>query len=237
MIRHQFNPKWYHVFSEPFYIIRRRLVQSLERWAAGFSGSLLDFGCGSKPYRALFNVDEYIGLDIHTEVSESNPDLKADIFYDGKVIPFDAGRFDGIFSTEVLEHVFNPDEILPEWNRVLRMGGTVLLTCPFFWPEHEQPYDYARYTSFGLTHLLKKHGFEVEAYDKTGSYFDVLIQSFVLYLYFLIPKRLGVLAAALYAVFVTPFLLLGLLFSSLLPKGVKRSDLYLNNVVLARKVR
>jgi SAM-dependent methyltransferase len=68
----------------------------------------------------------------------------------------------------VLEHVFNPDDFLNEVNRVLKPSGKLLLTVPFVWDEHEQPYDYARYSSFGLRSLLEKHGFSIVKHEKVG---------------------------------------------------------------------
>ena len=35
-------------------------------------------------------------------------------------------------------------------------NGKCLFIVPFVWDEHEAPYDFARYSSFGLIHLLKK---------------------------------------------------------------------------------
>ncbi|MEI9999016.1 MAG: methyltransferase domain-containing protein [Verrucomicrobiota bacterium] len=64
-------------------------------------------------------------------------------------------RFNAVVSTEVLEHLFNYDEILSELWRVLRPNGRLFLTTPFIWPEHEQPYDCARHTSFGLKRCWK----------------------------------------------------------------------------------
>lgn len=53
----------------------------------------MDVGCGSKPYRELFDVDEYIGIDI--EVSGHNhSSSNIDKFYDGKVIPFENNALD-----------------------------------------------------------------------------------------------------------------------------------------------
>ena len=65
----------------------------------------------------------------------------ADRSYDGKTFPFSDGEFDAVLTSEVLEHVFNPDEFLSEINRVLRDDGVLLLTVPFVWDEHEQPFD------------------------------------------------------------------------------------------------
>jgi len=63
---------------------------------------------------------------------------------------------DGVFSSETFEHIFNLEEIIKEINRVLKKEGLLLATCPFLWPEHEVPYDYARYTSFAMKNLLEK---------------------------------------------------------------------------------
>lgn len=234
-IREEFAPRWYSIFFNPSYIIRRKLFNAIHSNVHYVTGKVLDFGCGSKPYVSLFKTESYTGLDYDTEVSAENKNLAADVFYDGKTIPFADNQFDSVFSTEVLEHVFNPDEILPEIHRVMKPGATFMFSCPFFWPEHEQPYDYARYSSFALKHLVEKHGFEVVHYEKTGSYWDCLIQAIVLYLYYFIPHRPKVLEVVFFTIFITPWLLLGLLFSAILPSKIKRSDFYLNNLMVVRK--
>jgi len=234
-VREAFNPRWYSIFFNPFYIIRTRLYRAIAGNIHYMRGTVLDFGCGSKPYISLFNVDKYIGLDYETEVSKKNSNLSADVFYDGVTIPFPEDHFDSIFSSEVLEHVFNPDVILAEMQRVLKPGGHILLTCPFFWPEHEQPYDYARYSSFALKSLFEKHGFEVINYVKTGSYFESMAQGIALYVYYFIPHKPKVLETILFTIFITPFLILSLLIAKILPKRISRSDLYLNNVIVGKK--
>ncbi|MFM7912232.1 MAG: hypothetical protein ACKO9W_08600, partial [Bacteroidota bacterium] len=102
----QFRPRWYSVLINPFYIIRRDLYRTLSGMASEFrGGSMLDFGCGAKPYQHLFDVKEYIGLDME---NPGHPHLteEVDVFYDGKTIPFEAHRFDYALASEVLEHVF-----------------------------------------------------------------------------------------------------------------------------------
>ncbi len=234
-VKEAFMPKWHSVFYNPFYIIRTRLSSAIKRNAHYIKGTTLDFGCGSKPYVNLFKSDKYIGLDYETEVSKKNDQLSADVFYDGKHIPFDDNYFDSVFSSEVIEHVFNPDEIFAEINRVLKPGGYFMFTCPFFWPEHEQPYDYVRYTSFALRHLMEKHGMEIVKYEKTGSYFESILQGIILYAYYFIPHKPKILEVLFFSIFITPFLLIGLALARVLPKKIKRSDYYLNNVMIARK--
>lgn len=231
----QFAPQWYSIFSNPFYIIRSRLYRGIKKNAHYIHGSVMDFGCGSKPYRSVFSFSEYTGIDYETEVSQKNSKMAADAFYDGKTIPFPDTHFDSVFSSEVLEHVFNPDEILPEINRVMKPGANILLTCPFFWPEHEQPYDYARYSSFAIKHLLTKHGFDIIVYEKTGSYWESIVQAWVLYLYYFIPHKPKWLEKIVFVILVSPFLVCGLFIARLLPRKIKRQDLYLNNIIVARK--
>ena len=235
-VREAFMPRWYSVFFNPFYLIRGKLFCAIKKNAAYMNGVVLDFGCGSKPYRNLFEAEQYIGLDYESEVSKGKRDNQsADVFYDGKTIPFSNNHFDAVFSSEVFEHVFNLEDMLDEINRVMKTGGHLLFTCPFFYPEHEQPYDNARYTSFAIKYLMDKHNFEIVKYEKTGSYFEALLQSFVLYLFYFIPHKPKVLEVLFFTIFITPILLLGMLLAAILPKRVKRSDLYFNNVVVARK--
>lgn len=230
-----FAPRWHSIFHNPFYFIRSRLFSAIARNVHYLKGDLLDFGCGSKPYTNIINTDSYTGLDYETEVSAQNEKLAADVFYDGKTIPFGDNHFDAVFSSEVLEHVFNPDEILKEINRVMKPGGHILLTCPFFWPEHEQPYDYARYSSFAIKHLFEKNGFEVVHYEKTGSYWECILQSLALYLYYFIPHRPKLLMVLFFTIFITPIFVIGGLLSKILPKSIKRSDFYMSNVIVAKK--
>lgn len=171
------------IFVNPSYLIRRGLYLSIAGRANDVQGKVLDFGCGAKPYESLFpHASQYIGVDIKTS-GHDHKNSKVDIFYDGATLPFEDGGFDGVVSFEVLEHVFNPVEVLAEIHRVLRPGGVLLLSVPFAWPEHEQPYDYARYTSFGLHHLLEHNGFAVRSLEKTGSSVRAISQLFIAQIY------------------------------------------------------
>jgi len=180
--REKFNPRILGIFINNNYSIRRLLYKNLKNNAPLLKGKLLDFGCGSKPYEKLFiNSNEYIGVDYKIEGRTENID-KIDYFYDGKKIPFENNTFDGILCTEVLEHVFNIDEVLEELNRVLKPNGKALITTPFMWEEHEMPYDFARYTTPALKHLYNKHGFVIIKHIKSGSTIYVIFQFCLNYL-------------------------------------------------------
>jgi ubiquinone/menaquinone biosynthesis C-methylase UbiE len=126
-IREQdFHPRLLGLLVNPFYFARKGLLQHIVELAPSVRGRLLDVGCGSKPYQKHFEASEYIGLDMQGRTNKS-----ADYYYDGKVFPFKDDEFDAVLTSEVLEHVFNPDTFLSEINRVLRDGGILLLTALF----------------------------------------------------------------------------------------------------------
>lgn len=86
---------------------------------------------------------------------------RPDYWFDGRQIPFEDSSFDLILCTEVLEHAEDPDKLVREMNRVLQPGGMALITVPSMWGEHETPYDFRRFTSFGVMKLLEQGGFSV----------------------------------------------------------------------------
>ncbi len=214
------------------------MLEKIKLYAPQLSGRILDFGCGSKPYISLFsNATEYIGLDYEGE-GHSHVNEDVDVFYDGKKIPFPDASFDAVFSSEVFEHLFNMDEILRELNRVMKKGGKMLLSCPFVWPEHEVPVDYARYTRFALRDLLEKHGFTVLVQDKTGDFTSTIYQMKMLYLAeHLVPSLPLLGRSKFFRTSVMPGVYV--IFNSwyrfkhrLLPR---RNDWYLNNIMLVQK--
>lgn len=228
--RQMFYPSWLGVIVNPFYFARSGLRDAITEMAPKLTGRLLDVGCGSKPYQELFRADNYVGLDIDSAAARQWG--IADYFYDGTRFPFDDGSFDSILCNQVLEHVFNPDEFVGEIVRVLKPDGHLLLTVPFIWDEHEQPCDYARYSSFGLKNLLERNGFVVLEQRKTNADVRVLFQLVNAYLYKTLQTsnvKLNVIACIM---IMAPFNLLGIVLSKLLPSN---PDLYLDQVVLAQK--
>jgi len=225
-----FNPG----LSHPFYFIRHGLYNAIAGHAGSLKGKLLDFGCGSKPYRSLFSVEEYIGLDFE-KTGHDHSNEQIDVFYDGKTIPFAEAHFDSILCSEVAEHLFDLPAALAEMNRVLKKGGKLLLTCPFVWGEHEAPYDYARYTQFALKDILEKSGFSIVEYNKKGTFIEAITQMRVLYF---VETAGPVLAKLSYpgALFlkVSVFMInaWGKFKNWLLPA---RHGLYLSNILLAEK--
>jgi SAM-dependent methyltransferase len=118
---------------------------------------LLDYGCGNKPYRRLFTTKfaEYIGADL-----PGNPDAEIIIGPEGQV-PAPDGSFDCVLSTEVMEHTNDPRFYLQEVHRLVKPGGSLVLSVPAIWVYHPDPIDHWRWTIAGLQYEIRRAGFEI----------------------------------------------------------------------------
>jgi SAM-dependent methyltransferase len=128
---------------------------------------VIDIGAGEGPYRELFGDQRYVTLD-RADTPHSG---EVDLHGDAASIPADDESFDVVLCTQVLEHVSQPLEALQEFHRVLRRGGLMLATVPFLWEEHETPFDYYRYTRYGIADLVARAGFaDVEVNPRTDCF-------------------------------------------------------------------
>ena len=155
------------------YLVMRTLVSDIIASSSYACGRLLDVGSGNQPYqRWLSGVTEYIGIDINHQTSCL---AVAGLAY---ALPFAANSFDTVFSTQTLEHVEAPHLMMAEMARVLRPGGYLILTAPQTWRLHEKPYDFYRYTRFGLQHLLEHTGLQVVKIKAQGGVWATIGQTF-----------------------------------------------------------
>jgi len=149
-----FYPDWILLSA-----LARDVDGALTRYARG---SLLDVGCGARPYEdPKYRLERWIGFDTHENEA-------ADIHGFAYDIPLEAESVDTVLCTQVLEHLETPDVALAEFNRVLKPGGHLVLTVPQYWPLHEEPRDFFRYTEIGLDRTIAAAGFEVLERRKQG---------------------------------------------------------------------
>jgi len=227
-----FNPGFVGVFINPFNFIRKGLAKGIKKDATSLNGTLLDFGCGSKPYKNLFSNKRYIGVDVigKGHLHEKEP---VNVYYDGEILPFRDETFDSLFSSEVFEHVFNLETVLSELKRVLKKDGLALFTVPFVWDEHEIPYDFGRYSSFGIKYLLEKKGFQIIKLEKSTRFLETVFQLWNLYLYYKLYTKNKYLNILVNIIFIAPFTIAGIIISGILPNN---ENLYHNNIILAKRV-
>lgn len=120
---------------------------------------LLDAGAGECAYKPLFTHCRYTAVDLAVGEASWNY-MNLDCIAELHRLSFANGSFDAVICTQVLEHLDRPVESLAEMRRVLRDSGTLYLTAPMAHPEHQVPYDFFRYTSYGLRSVLSDAGFQ-----------------------------------------------------------------------------
>jgi SAM-dependent methyltransferase len=145
------------------YIATSLLERSIAALAPRLQGRLLDVGCGTQPYRTYFaQAAQIVACDFDANRGPVDFTCPAD------QIPVEAGSFDTVLCTEVLEQVPDTHAVWREFFRILRPGGRVLLTAPMYWPAHEIPYDFYRYPFHGFCALVREGGFEIEELRSRG---------------------------------------------------------------------
>jgi SAM-dependent methyltransferase len=142
-------------FWKKDYVTYRRLW--LDACLTAFSdemrGMVLDLGGKRENKRGSFQPPAqqarawwYINLDWVT-----TPNIFADVTR----TPLQAESADCILCTEVLEHLPDPQACVDEIHRLLHDDGVALVSVPFFYPVHADPYDFQRFSEDGLRNLFR----------------------------------------------------------------------------------
>ena len=131
----------------------------------------LDLGGNKIRKRGQFDIERF-KLDViyANYVTDKKPDVQADAAY----LPFRDDSFDVVICAELLEHVYQPKDVLAEAFRVLKPGGRLLLTVPFMIQIHGDPYDFGRYTDHFWRRVLTETGFGDLEVEKQGLFWSVL---------------------------------------------------------------
>lgn len=173
-------------------------------------GKVLDVGCGEMPFRFALTGDvQYTGIDVAAADSFGMTRDGSIQLFDGRQIPFPDDYFHHVLCTEVLEHAEDPEMLMAEMHRVLRPGGSLILTVPFSARVHHAPYDFHRFTFYRLAQMLSPF----RQYDIAARGNDVATianKLIVLSMALLQPRRqilLGVFLAILCAPVAAVFLL------------------------------
>ena len=141
----------------------------LRRELAGCRGRVLDVGAGQAPWRELLEGAEYVGLDVESAGDFGMRKTPGVVYYDGVRIPFPDGSFDHILWAEVLEHVPDATAFMAEVSRVVRTGGSIVLTVPWSARLHHLPHDYRRLTRQGLLAVFSASGFTDIRIEERGN--------------------------------------------------------------------
>ena len=218
-------------------LLRASIEDTLARHPApsapGRDRLALDIGCGRQPFRGRLEElgYSYVGAD-----TQQNPEGTVDVLgaideeLPGELT--DRAPFDLILCTEVMEHVADWDTAFKNFAALLDRGGILVVTCPMFYPLHEEPYDFWRPTLHALDYFAQRTGLRVRERERAGDAWDILGTL----LGCVRPEAAGPgflsRAGARVARAAWPHLL-GLLRRRILPRVVRlRGPVYLSNVVI-----
>lgn len=145
-------------------------VQTMQKY---LKNDLLDLGCGQVPYYGIYknNISSVTCVDwAVTNKEHDYLDFTMDLNEDLKITD---GQFDSVLLADVLEHIYNPKELISEISRVLRPNGNLVVFVPFYYWIHSEPHDYHRYTEFALRRMTEECGLEILKLEPYGGYIDV----------------------------------------------------------------
>jgi len=180
---------WHVRTKDPHYIHLYFLINDIKDALEKFArGNFLDLGCGNKPYETIYKrlTKSQVGCDIMQ--SDKN---RVDVICPATDLKFDDNSFDSILCTQVLEHVYDHHTMIKEVYRVLKPGGHILLTVPFAWEKHEEPYDFFRFTPYALKELFEEAGLSIDYIKPNGGKWAAIYQLRTNMLYHSFSKKKG----------------------------------------------
>lgn len=139
------------------------IYNNWDKWLVEYSkyykGTLVDLGCGTAPYKDFFlqYASKYIGVDWTNTLHNSKADVISNL---NEKVEISDNCADTIVSLSVMEHLCEPQIFLNESYRILKNDGVMILQVPWMWWIHEAPYDYFRYTPYGLKYMFEKAGYK-----------------------------------------------------------------------------
>jgi SAM-dependent methyltransferase len=156
-----------------YFVVRAlgRFIEQALRAHVRAGALVADVGCGEQPWRPLVEAlgARYLGADVQQNTAGSVAfRCVAD------ALPLGPGTADVVMCTEVLEHVPDPEGALGELRRILKPGGLAVVTTPFLYPLHEEPWDFQRLTRYQIQRAARHAGFAVERLEVGGNEIEVL---------------------------------------------------------------
>jgi 2-polyprenyl-6-hydroxyphenyl methylase/3-demethylubiquinone-9 3-methyltransferase len=165
---------------------KRKLRNNLQVLARG--EPVLDYGCGRGEFTKFLASLGFraTGIDISDQAVDLNrldfPDLEFAHVEENTPAPYEDGSFAAIWSSEVIEHVYDVHGVFADFARLLRPGGRLVLTTPYhgwlknmllvtFAFEHHFNVEWQHirfWTKRSLTAVAAKHGLRPIRWDSVG---------------------------------------------------------------------
>jgi len=156
---------------------RRQMLDFLqERFKSLYHGVVLDIGGRD---RGLFQkpkdkVKDWIFADINDEYK---PDMILDVTNMKQIA---SNSVDVINAIELFEHVGDIKKGLSECYRVLKENGNLIISIPFLFPIHADPYDFQRWTEYKWRMELRECGFSIQEFIVMGRFYTSLAEMLIM---------------------------------------------------------
>lgn len=148
---------------------RKKIDATHKKHVYLYKGVVLDIGgrdrgAFKKPKQ---KVEKWIFADIE---AKHNPDIILDV---ANMTQIADSSIDTVSAIELFEHVEKISEGIKECHRILKPKGLLLISVPFLYPVHADPYDFQRWTNYKWQTELHNKGFEITNFEITGRFFTV----------------------------------------------------------------
>ena len=159
------------------------VIKQLEALPAGIR--ILDAGAGELRFKPYCGHLQYVAQDFAQYDGGGDgsalqtgrwDNTRLDIVSDITCIPVDDASFDAILCSEVFEHIPDAISAVREFARILKPGGTLLITAPFNSLTHFAPYHFCGYNRYWYMHHLPLAGLEIGDIQANGSWFTFVAQ-------------------------------------------------------------
>lgn len=150
--------------TDSSWLVLRARRKNFSRWLAALqlhNARVLDVGGRLQPYRSLLpDSCRYWSVDLRRSALLS-------AVANAESLPFQEGTFDLAICTQMLEYAPSPPRVISEIHRVLKTGGTLLLSAPSIFPRDSE-FDAWRFFPAAYRNLLAQFS-HVEILPEGGS--------------------------------------------------------------------
>lgn len=179
---------------------RRKLLDKIQKkYVDEYYGFVLDIGGRDRgAFKKPKNkVDKWIFADIE---EKHKPDLIIDV---SNMQNIKSESIDVVNAIELFEHVEHPEQALFECLRILKYGGKMIVSVPFLYPVHADPFDFQRWTEYKWEKEFGKAGFTIQKKEISGRYFTVVNDMKLTFIKSLPPvlKHLGYICIPIFSLF------------------------------------
>jgi SAM-dependent methyltransferase len=219
-------------------LLRREIESCIERYATPARGAAkaIDIGCGGQPFRTLLEQVgyTYCGVDVNPG---GGPPVDvvcaADEPLPGELLR--RGPFDFLLCTEVVEHMADWHGGFANFAMLLAPGGRALITAPYFYQLHEEPYDFWRPTLHAIDYYARRAGLQTLYRQPAGDGWDVLGTLLATCKFVPTSTRFGDRVLAKTIRVASRWMFRAILRGKLQPRVRAEAPLYLSNVVVLEK--